>query len=116
MPALIKEIERVIFESHPSLERDGAVNFDELLELRASGFRDARAREEVALENISDQIGIEMEKSRAVTPLKAKIAEKQKLITRYEKDRKNLLPKADEQNGRAAPRTRGRCREGPRLS
>ena len=92
MPTLIKEIERVIFEAHPSLERDGAVDFDELLKLRAGGYSDARVREETALANISDQIGIEMEKWRKVTPLKAKIAEKQKLIVRYENDRTSLLP------------------------
>ncbi len=44
MPALIKEIERVIFEAHPSLERDGAVDFEELLERRARQFRDTRAQ------------------------------------------------------------------------
>ncbi len=98
MPTLIEEIERVIFEAHPSLERDGAVDFGELLELRAGGYRDARAREEEAIANISDQIGIEMEKTREVDPLKAKIAEKEKLITRYETDRKALLPKGKDSN------------------
>ena len=99
MPTLIEEIKRVIFEAHPSLERDGTVDFDELLELRAGGYRDARVREEAALANISDQIGIEMEKSREVTPLKVKIAEKQKLIARYEKDRKSLLPNETKKAG-----------------
>ena len=99
MPALIKEIERVIFEAHPSLERDGAVDFDELLELRARRYRDARIREETALANLSDQIGIEMEKSRQVAPLKAQIAEKEKLITRYQGDRRNLLPKETNKTG-----------------
>ena len=93
MPALIKEIERVIFEAHPSLERDGAVDFDELLEIRARRYRDARTREEAALANLSDQIGIEMEKSRQIAPLKAQIAKRRKLIARYQADRKNLLPK-----------------------
>ena len=93
MPTLIAEIERVIFEAHPSLERDGAIDISELLELRAGGYRDARGREEAALANISDQLGIEMEKTREVKPLKAKIAEKEKLIDRYERDRKALLPK-----------------------
>ncbi len=93
MPALIKEIERVIFEAHPSLERDGAADFDELLENRARQYRDARAREETALASLSDQIGIEMGKSRQVDPLKAQIDEKQKLIARYNGDRKDLLPK-----------------------
>lgn len=99
MPALIKEIERVIFEAHPSLERDGAVDFDELLELRARRYRDARIREETALANLSDQIGIEIEKSRQIEPLKAQIAEKQKLIARYQSDRKKLLPKDTNKTG-----------------
>ena len=93
MPTLVREIERVIFEAHPSLERDGAVDFEELLELRASQYRDVRRRDEAALGNISDQIGMEMEKSRQVPALKAQIAEKEKLIVRYESDRKALLPK-----------------------
>ena len=93
MPRLIGEIERVIFEAHPSLERDGTVDFEEFLELRAGGYRDARSREEVALASLSDQIGVEMEKTRGVAALKAKVAEKQKLIGRYDNDRKRLLPK-----------------------
>ena len=117
MPTLIAEIERVIFEAHSSLERDGAVDFGELLELRAGGHRDARAREEAALANISDQIGIEMEKTREVKPLEAKIAAKEKLIARYEKDRKALLPKDAKKTGErlqeliaAAEKVRGQLR------
>ena len=99
MPTLVAAIERVIFKAHPSLERDGAVDFGELLELRAGGYRDARSREETALANISDQIGIEMEKTREIGPLKAKIAEKQKVIEHYEKDRKAFLPKDTQKTG-----------------
>ena len=55
--ALIREIERVIFESHPLAERGGALDFSELLELRASRFRQARDREEVALVHLSERIG-----------------------------------------------------------
>ena len=117
MPALIAEIERVIFEAHPSLDRDGAVDFGELLKLRAGGHRDARGREEGALANISDQIGIEMEKTQEIKPLKAKVAEKQKLIGRYEKDRKALLPKDTKKTGErlqelvtAAEKIRGQLR------
>ena len=99
LPKLIKEIERVIFEAHPSLERDGTADFDELLELRAGRYRDARIREEAALANLSDQIGIEMEKSRQVEPLKAQIAEKQELIARYQGDRRKLLPKETNKTG-----------------
>jgi energy-coupling factor transporter ATP-binding protein EcfA2 len=93
MPALIKEIERVIFEAHASIDRDGAVDFDELLLFRAGRYREERSREETALANLSDQIGIEMEKTRQVAPLKAQVAEKEKLLARYKGDRKALLPK-----------------------
>ncbi|MDE0420042.1 MAG: AAA family ATPase [Gammaproteobacteria bacterium] len=95
MPKLIAEIERVIFEAHPSLEREGAFDFGELLERRAGGHRDTRSLEESALANVSDQIGIEMEKAREVNQLQAKIDEKEKLVARYEKDRNALLPKGD---------------------
>ena len=117
MPKLIEEIERVIFEAHPSLEREGAFDFGELLERRAGGHRDERAREEAALANISDQIGIEMEKAREVKPLVAKIDAKEKLIARYERDRKALLPKGDKKTSErlqelvaAAEKVRGHMR------
>lgn len=93
MPTLIREIERVIFEAHPLHKRDGAVDFEEFRELRTSQFRDVRRREEAALAAVSDQIGIELDKSRQVTALKAQISEKEKLVSRYDHDRKNLLPK-----------------------
>lgn len=93
MPTLIREIERVIFEAHPLHKRDGAVDFEEFRELRTSQYRDVRRREEAALALVSDQIGIELDKSRQVTALKAQISEKEKLVSRYDHDRKNLLPK-----------------------
>jgi hypothetical protein len=93
MPTLIREIERVIFEAHPSLDRDGAVDFDELLDLRVRHYREVRRQEEIALASLSEQIGIELDKSRQVTAVEAQVAEKTKQIARYETDRKALLPK-----------------------
>ena len=117
MPTLIEEIERVIFEAHPSLEREGAFDFGELLERRAGGHRDTRSLEEAALANISDQIGIEMEKARRVEQLQAKVDEKEKLVARYERDRNALLPKGDKKTSEwlqelvvAAERVRGHLR------
>jgi ABC-type lipoprotein export system ATPase subunit len=99
MPALIKEIERVIFEAHPALWRDGAADFYELLDMRACNFRDTRDLEAAALTEISDQIGQEMEKTRLVPSLKMQIAEKQKIIAQYQTDRTNLLPKKESKAG-----------------
>src|SRR5205823_3101170 len=70
MPTLIKEIERVIFEAHPPLWRDGAADFDDLLDLRAAKFRGIRRNEASALTTISTQIGTEMEKTWQVGQLK----------------------------------------------
>lgn len=93
MPGLVREIERVIFEAHPVLDRDGAADFDELLDNRAAIYRDTRTREAAALAGISDQIGIEMEKTKQVAALSLQVDEKEKLISRYQQDRSNLLPK-----------------------
>ena len=93
IPRLVSEIERVIFEAHSSLDRDGAIDFQELLDLRAREYRDARGNEEAALATISEQIGVEIEKSRQVAALKVQIIEKRKLIGGYKGDRERLLPK-----------------------
>ncbi|TIR05348.1 MAG: ATP-binding protein [Mesorhizobium sp.] len=90
MPQMIQEIERVIFEAHT--DRDGAVNFHELLELRAQGLRESRQREESAISAMSEQIALEREKILAVDGLKKQIAEKETVIKGYEKDRSALVP------------------------
>jgi ABC-type lipoprotein export system ATPase subunit len=93
MPELLAEIERVIFNSHTTLERDAALDFEELLDVRTRTFREARKREENALANLSDEIGLELEKIKKVQTLADKIKEKKTLIQRYEGDEKALMPK-----------------------
>lgn len=94
--ALMREIERVIFEAHPLSDRDGAVDFVELLEMRATRFRQAREREEDALADLSERIGIELEKRTLVTALQKQIAEKTKLIAGYTNDRSKLVARGSE--------------------
>jgi ABC-type lipoprotein export system ATPase subunit len=94
--ALMREIERVIFEAHPLSDRDGAVDFDELLEMRTTRFREARDREEDALADLSERIGTELEKEKLVAVFKKQIDEKEKLIAGYTKDRSNLVAKGSE--------------------
>ena len=95
--ALISEIERVIFESHPLAERGGALDFSELLELRASRFRQARDREEVALVHLSERIGTELEKHRYVRDFESQVLQKQKQIAAYSADRERLVAKGSEE-------------------
>lgn len=89
--ALMDEVERVIFEAHPFLERDGAVDFRELLGLRADRFRQARQREQQSLVVLSDRIGTELEKHRQTTQIEALIGQKTKLIEGYVADRGKLV-------------------------
>ena len=94
--ALMREMERVIFEAHALSDRDGAVDFNELLELRATRFRAARDREEAALLELSERIGVELEKDKLIEGLKKQIEEKTKLIAGYTKDRDKLVTKGSE--------------------
>jgi hypothetical protein len=70
---LLDEIERVIFQSHTTLERDGATDFDELRKLRTAVLRESRARDEDAIADLSDQIGIEREKQAQIGNLMSQI-------------------------------------------
>ena len=84
---LLDEIERVIFESHSTLARDGATDFSELRELRTAVLRDNRAREEEAIANLSDLIGVEVEKLSQIKSLRSLIAQKEASIAGYIKAR-----------------------------
>ena len=94
--ALMREIERVIFEAHAMADRDGAVDFDELLEMRASRFREARSREEETLAELSERIGIELEKHTQIAGLAKQVAEKEKTVASYTSDRARLVSKGSE--------------------
>ena len=94
---LLREIERVIFESHPLTERDGALDFPELLDLRSRRHRLARRREEDAIAQLSERIGNELEKTRSVPSLRKEIAAKARVVNRYSKDRKQLVSKGSEE-------------------
>jgi hypothetical protein len=93
---LLKEIERVIFNAHPTLDRDGAVNFEELLEARVARLRQNRQREEDALAELSERIGVDLEKKSQIGEVERLVAEKAKLITGYDADRKKLVTKGSE--------------------
>ncbi len=91
--ALLKEVERVVYEAHSVSDRDGATDFDDLLDIRATRFRAARLREEQSLENLSERIGGELEKQRSVASLETQVKEKDQLIARHVEDRSKLVAK-----------------------
>lgn len=88
---LLEEIERVIFEAHSTLERDGATDFTELRDLRTTVLRDNRDRDEETIATLSDAIGIEREKQNQIAGLKSQVAQKGALISGYIKNRNALV-------------------------
>jgi Rod binding domain-containing protein len=93
---LLREIERVIFEARPHDERDGALDFAELLEHRASRHRLARDREAEAVAQISDRIGTELEKEKLIESYEGHVAQKNKLVQAYTADRAKLVSAGSE--------------------
>lgn len=93
---LLREIERVIFEAHPDHERDGALDFQELLDQRATRHRLAREREAEAVSQISDRISIELEKEKLAAIYESQAAQKKKLVDAYTADRAKLVSAGSE--------------------
>lgn len=94
---LMKEMERVIFDSHSTEDKDGAADFDELLEIRTTRLRAARTREENTIAALSERISGELEKNQLVSGLAKQIQEKDALISGYSKDRDKLVSKGSEE-------------------
>ena len=96
--ALLKEIQRVIFLSHPHETRADAVDFDQLLDLRAARGREARQRYETAIAYIGDQIGKLRDQHNALGGL---VKQRDALARQREKDndqRAKLVPKSAEKH------------------
>ena len=93
---LMREIERVIFEAHPPEDRDSALDFEELLDQRATRHRLAREREAEAVSQISDRISTELEKEKLVAALETQVAQKTKILEGYTADRTKLVAAGSE--------------------
>ena len=88
---LLREVERVIFEAHPLEAREGAIDFEQLREGRIQIYRKAREREAMAIVQMSEQIGTDLEKDKLKAVYRAQIADKIKLISGYTDDRAKLI-------------------------
>ena len=93
---LIQEVERVIFEAHNEDQRDGATDFQELLQSRTMRFQQAQRREVEAIAAISDRIAVELEKESLVAGLVSQTAQKRELIKNYTADLAKLIVKGSE--------------------
>ena len=90
---LIQEVERVIFEAHPENEREGALNFAELLEAGVMRFQQSRQRESEAIASVSERIAEELEKEGLVAALGNQAAQKRILVAGYNTDLAKLVVK-----------------------
>lgn len=93
---LLSEVERVIFDSHTVTEREGAVNFVDLREIRSARHRQARSHGEESLSILSERINIELEKRSLVASYKIQVQEKEQLLLRLNEDRSKLVAKGSE--------------------
>ncbi len=93
---LIEEIERVIFESHPIDEREGAISFKEFREYRTERFQQAREREVEAIAEISERIAKELEKESMVTALEKQVEQKNAQIKNFNADLSKIVLKGSE--------------------
>lgn len=94
--ALLAEVERVVFDAHDPDTRDGAVDFQELLDALVSRHRLSRGREEEALVTLSDLIGNEIEKTKAVSTVAKQVEDKRLAVKRFTADRGRLVSKGSE--------------------
>ncbi|MEN4931818.1 TrlF family AAA-like ATPase [Erwinia billingiae] len=94
--ALLREIERVIFDAHSTESREGALNFSELSANTTDRFVHARHREQQGLTELSNRIATETEKEHQITALKAKLAASENLIKNYNLDLSRLIVKGNE--------------------
>lgn len=108
---LLREIERVIFEAHSDDARDGALDFAELLEHRASRHRLARDREAEAVAQISERISTELEKEKLASSYEGQVAQKKKLVGAYAADRAKLVSAGSEKRAQRHTELAGAANE-----
>ena len=94
--ALLKEIQRVIFNAHPDSDRLGTDTFDELLALRLQSSLESREHHRDALRECSESIIAERQSQDGLPAL---VKERDEALRGLEKDRadlKTLIPKGQE--------------------
>lgn len=93
---LVGEIERVVYQSHPSENRLGAEDFGALLDLKAARARNARARQREALTRATAALATERALKDNLAVLVRQRDEKREGIERDKKDRQALIANGQE--------------------
>ncbi|MDE1943592.1 MAG: AAA family ATPase [Betaproteobacteria bacterium] len=98
--SLVAEIQRLIFNAHPEVDRMGAEDFASLLSLRLERAREFRERQRQALERAADAITAEQLRKDSLKMLAKDRDEKKKALDKDRADRKLLVPKGQEQRAK----------------
>jgi energy-coupling factor transporter ATP-binding protein EcfA2 len=88
---LLREIERVVYQSHPIENRMGTSTFSELLDLRANRGRALRTRNEQAVTETARQINVERALQAGLPALRAKREADAKAVADDKKARGELI-------------------------
>lgn len=98
--ALVREIERVIFNAHPLTDRQGADSFKELLDIRLETSRLKRLRQQQALTKASADLTDERVKKDSLKTLEKDRDENKLAIEKDKIDRKSLVAKGNEERAK----------------
>lgn len=98
--ALVKEIERVIFNAHPIDDRLGAGSFKELLDIHLEASRQKRGRQQETLGKASAALTEERVKKAGLKALEKDRDEKKRAIEKDKTDRKSLVAKGNEERAK----------------
>lgn len=94
---LVREIERVVFQSHDPSQTDFANDFEELRDQRTVHLKQTRQREELAIAQLSDTISVELEKEASLSTLSTSVQQKRLVIEGYLSDRSKLTLKGTQE-------------------
>lgn len=98
--ALVKEIERVIFDAHPVTDRFGANSFKELLAIRLEASQQKRERQQQTLAKVSANLTDERTKKAGLKTLEKDRDERMRAIAKDKIDRKSLIAKGNEERAK----------------
>jgi len=97
---LLAEVERVIYQAHPTEDRMGTTSFRELLDLRAARGRAMRESHEEALAEAAQELNVERDRKASLPGLQKQRTEKAASIAKDKGDRSSLIGKGGEERAK----------------
>lgn len=94
---LLTEIERVIYQAHPTEDRMGTTTFRELLDVRAARGRAVRRSHEQALATAAQELNVQRDRRASLGGLQRQRSEKAASIAKDKRDRSILIGKGSEE-------------------